>query len=144
MPLRVHRTLTTTAAPAVVQEYLADFENAVHWDPGTESCERVSGDGGPGTTYRNVSSFLGRRTELTYTARELVPARSVHFEGRNESFTGHDRIVVSPEGTGSRLDYDAEFAFSGAARLAVPLVALYLPFLASRTVEQLRRTLDAL
>ena len=43
----VQRTVTTSAAPAQVLPYLLDFENAVEWDYGTDSCELLSGDGSP-------------------------------------------------------------------------------------------------
>ena len=69
----VSRTFTTTATPDAAYRYLADFTHAEEWDPGTQACERTGGDGGVGTTYRNVSKFLGRETELTYTAAELAP-----------------------------------------------------------------------
>jgi hypothetical protein len=40
--------------------------------------------------------------------------------------------------------YDAEFSFRGATRAAVPLVALYLPVLANKTVAQMKQSLDRL
>ncbi len=142
--LSAHRTFTTTAAPDVVYAFLADFENAEEWDPGTVECTRVDGDGGVGTTYRNVSSFLGRKTTVEYVARELNPPSFVHFEGNNEQFTGHDRISFEASGAGTQVTYDAQFDFHGPAKVAVPVVALYLPFLASKTVNQLRERLDRL
>ena len=138
----ISRTFTTTASPEAAHAYLADFRNAEAWDPGTKTCERTSGDGGVGTTYRNVSSFLGREVELTYTTAELAAPHRVLLEGHNDSFTGHDAFEISPSGTGSRIIYGAEMNFSGLAKIAVPLVAAYLPSLASKTVDQLRTCLD--
>ena len=43
---------------------------------------------------------------------------------------------VRASGTGSEVTYTAEFAFKGAARFAVPVVAAYLPVLARKTVER--------
>jgi carbon monoxide dehydrogenase subunit G len=139
--LSAHRSFTTTSAPDVVYAYLSDFTNAVEWDPGTVECTRVSGDGGVGTRYRNVSSFLGRRTELEYVATELNAPTFVHFAGHNEQFDGHDRIRLEASGGGTRVSYDAEFSFKGAAKVAVPLVALYLPILANKTMTQLEQSL---
>ena len=96
-------------APDVVYAFLSDFENAEEWDPGTVECQRVDGDGGVGTRYRNVSSFLGRTTTVEYVARELNPPTFVHFEGHNEQFTGHDRISLQASGGGTQVTYDAEF-----------------------------------
>jgi hypothetical protein len=142
--LSAHRSVTTTSAPDVVFAYLSDFTHAEEWDPGTVECARVEGDGGVGSRYRNVSSFLGRKTELVYVAEELDPPTFVHFAGRNEQFEGHDRIRLEASGTGTRVTYDAEFSFSGASRVAIPVVALYLPVLANKTVASLKRSLDRL
>ncbi len=140
----VSRTFTTTASPEVVFDYLADFRNAEKWDPGTETCERLQGDGGIGTVYRNVSTFLGRSAEVTYTTVESEPPTRVHLTGRNEQFTGQDVFGIRANGAGSEVTYTAEFEFSGIARFGAPLVAAYLPYLARKTVDQLRGCLDAL
>ena len=60
--MKLERTVETAAAPSVVFAYLADFTTTTEWDPGTVETMLVSGDGGVGTRYRNVSSFLGRKT----------------------------------------------------------------------------------
>lgn len=142
--LSAHRTFTTITPPDVVFAYLSDFTRAEEWDPGTVECTRIEGDGGVGTRYRNVSSFLGRKTTLEYVAEDLTPPSFVHFHGHNEQFTGHDRIRLQAAGTGTQVSYDAEFTFHGASRVAVPLVALYLPHLAKKTVATLRDSLDRL
>ena len=138
----VTRTFTTTASPEAAYAYLADFTNAESWDPGTRTCERTGGDGGVGTTYRNVSSFLGREVELTYTTAELAPPTRVHLRGRNESFEGHDIFEIRPSGRGAEVTYRADMSFSGLSKLASPAVAAYLPVLARKTVDQLRTCLD--
>ena len=112
--------------------------------PGTRTCERVAGDGGVGTTYRNVSSFLGRESQISYTTVELERPTRIHLTGHNEQFDGHDVLGIRATDSGSEVTYTAEFAFAGAARLAAPLVAAYLPFLARTTVDQLRACLDRL
>ena len=138
----ITRTFTTTASPEAADDYLADFRNAEAWDPGTRTCERIEGDGGVGTTYRNVSSFLGREVEITYTTAELAPPTRVHLRGRNEQFEGDDIFEVRASGAGSEVTYTANMRFSGLSRLAAPLVQAYLPFLARKTVGELRACLD--
>ena len=101
-----------------------------------------SGDGGVGTTYRNVSTFLGREVEITYTTAELAPPTRVHLRGTNEQFEGHDIFEITASGRGSQVRYTAEMSFSGLSRLASPVVAAYLPILAKKTVDQLRASLD--
>ncbi|HEY0644611.1 MAG TPA: SRPBCC family protein [Nocardioides sp.] len=138
----VTRTFTTTASPEAAHAYLADLRNAEEWDPGTQTCERTSGDGGVGTTYRNVSSFLGREVEITYTTAELAPPSRVHLRGTNESFEGHDIFEIRASGRGAEITYRADMSFSGVSKLAAPAVAAYLPILARKTVDQLRTCLD--
>ena len=140
----VERSFTTLTPPDAVFAFLADFSHAEEWDPGTVECHRLTGDGGLGTRYRNVSKFLGRTTTVEYVTEELDPPRYLHFRGHNEQFTGHDRLRLDPAGAGTQVVYEAELGFSGAARLATPVVAAYLPFLANKTVRQLRERLDAL
>ncbi|SEB88071.1 Polyketide cyclase / dehydrase and lipid transport [Nocardioides exalbidus] len=140
----ITRAFATTASPEAAFDYLADFRNAEGWDPGTKTCQRTSGDGGVGTTYRNVSGFLGREVELTYTTAQLEPERLVLLTGRNDSFDGEDRFEIERSGDATRITYHAEMHFSGASKLASPLVAAYLPLLAKKTVDQLRDCLDRL
>jgi carbon monoxide dehydrogenase subunit G len=138
----VSRTFSTVATPDAAYAYLADFTHAEEWDPGTQTCERTSGDGGVGTTYRNVSTVLGREVEITYTTAELAPPTRVHLRGTNEQFEGHDIFEITAAGRGSQVRYTAEMSFSGLSRFASPVVAAYLPILARKTVDQLRASLD--
>ncbi|MDQ6687594.1 MAG: SRPBCC family protein [Actinomycetota bacterium] len=140
----VRRTFTTTAAPQTAYAYLADFTNAEEWDPGTRSCTVIEGDGGVGTRYRNVSSFLGRTTTLEYVAEELQPPSRIHFHGTNDQFDGHDHLTLRSQGAGTEITYEAVFSFRGVAQLFAPVVALYLPMLARKTVDQMSARLDAL
>lgn len=138
------RTVTTSAAPSEVFAYLADFENAAEWDSGTVSCERTSGDGGPGTTYRNHSRFAGRDVVLTYTV-DLCEEPTLLITGRTPTTTSADTIVVSPaEGGGSQVRYVAEFTFTGPARLLGPVMGLLLRRLGDETARTLTAALRRL
>ena len=145
MTPQITRTFTTTAPPERTFDYLADFRNAVEWDPGTKTCALTVGDGEKGSVYLNVSSFMGREAEIRYTVEELERPTRIHLVGRNDQFEGHDVLGVRTivDG-GSEVTYHAEFSFSGTARYAAPLVAAYLPVLARKTVRQLQTRLDAL
>ena len=142
--ITLHRSVTSTADPHAAFVYLADFSNAEEWDSGTVRCERVSGDGGVGTTYRNVSRFGGRNVELEYTV-EKVDEPTFVIVGRNKSTTSRDTIVVTPGPTGGcRVDYTAEFEFSGLARYLGPVVRPLLDRLGDNTAKQLTDCLDRL
>ncbi|PKW26726.1 SRPBCC family protein [Phycicoccus duodecadis] len=141
MTTTVERTIRTSAAPEVVFPYLVDFRNATEWDAGTDSCERVSGDGGVGTVYKNVSTFAGNSVELEYTTEKVAEPEFV-IVGRNRSTTSHDTITVRPDGTGSSVTYRADFDFSGPARFLGPIMKPLLERLGDRTAAQLKETLD--
>lgn len=122
--MRIHRSVTTATPPATVFDYLADFTTTTRWDPGTVQTTRTKGDGGVGTEYHNVSRFLGRTTELTYVVEAYQAGERIALRGENASVVAHDTITVSEERPGStRVDYSAEFAFKGIARLAAPVLA---------------------
>ncbi|QIM22031.1 polyketide cyclase [Phycicoccus sp. HDW14] len=141
MTTTVERTIRTSTSAEEVFPYLADFRNATEWDAGTVSCERVSGDGGPGTTYRNVSKFAGNTVELEYTTEEVQAPRFV-IVGRNATTTSHDTITVRPDGTGAEVTYRADFEFTGLARFLGPVMTPLLGRLGDRTAAQLKETLD--
>ena len=142
MSRTLHRIVTTTTPADRVFAYLADFRNAAEWDSGTVSCARVSGDGGPGSVYRNVSHFAGREVSLDYTVL-TCSAPVLVFEGRNATVLGRDTITITEHGEGARVDYLAEFTFSGVARWLGPLVQPLLERLGDQTAAQLTRGLDA-
>ncbi len=138
------RTITTTAPPEKVFPYLADFTNAVEWDAGSVSCTRTSGDGGPGTVYRNVSRFAGREVELDYVVERVDPPRTFVIVGSNASTTSHDTIVVRPRGTGSDVIYTARFTFAKGGKALELLLTPLLEKLGNDTAKTLKKALDRL
>lgn len=116
----VERTVAVAAPVEAVFAYLSDFTTTTEWDPGTVRTERVSGTGDVGTTYRNISRFAGRETELTYTVVERRPPRSITLRGENRTIVATDTITVEPAGTGSRVTYHAAFELRGVWKALQP------------------------
>ena len=139
----IQRTVVTSAAPSRVLPYLLDFENAVEWDSGTVSCQLLSGDGSRGTVWHNVSKFAGRTVDLDYTL-EGVTGTSFVIVGRNETTTSRDTITVVPDGSGSSVDYQAEFSFTGLGRFLWPVAMPLLNKLGNDTAGTLKTALDRL
>ena len=145
--MHVERTFTVPRPVAEVFDYLGDFTTTNEWDPGTRETVRTSGDGGLGTTYRNVSEFMGRSVELTYETvtydRPTDGAAKVQFRGRNGRTTATDSMsmrAVSDDTTEIR--YRADFEFPFLIRLVAPLVVgRKLPALADETIAQIKRSL---
>lgn len=119
----IRRTMTLSRPPAEVFAYLQDFTTTIEWDPGTVSTTLVTGDGGVGTRYHNVSRFLGRETELVYVVEEADAPRRLRLRGENKTVVAHDTMTLAPTPSGdTELTYHARFDFKGAARLAAPLL----------------------
>jgi len=142
--VKLQRTVETAGSPDAVFAYLADFTTTTEWDPGTVETTRVSGDGGVGTTYHNVSSFLGRKTELTYTVTRHEPDRLFALRGENKTVVAHDTMEITPHGSGTRVTYTAEFEFQGVARFVAPLLSPALKKLGDDAEKGLRDALTKL
>lgn len=141
--MHVERTFSVQRPIAEVFAFLGDFTTTNEWDPGTRSTTRTSGDGGLGTTYRNVSEFMGREVELTYeTLTYDVPTR-VQFRGRNGRTTATDSMSFrSTSEDTTEIHYRADFEFPFLIRLLAPfVVGRKLPTLANETIEQIKRSL---
>jgi carbon monoxide dehydrogenase subunit G len=65
---------------------------------------------------------LGRKTELTYTTVILRPDEFVELMGENKTLVAHDQMTITSEGSGSRVDYVAEFEFKGLTKFFAPLL----------------------
>jgi carbon monoxide dehydrogenase subunit G len=141
----VERTFTVASSPEGVVEYLRDFARAEQWDPGTVTCTRL--DEGPvevGSRWRNVSTFLGRKTELVYElTRE--DAHNLQFVGRNDTATSTDDISITagPAPGTTRIGYHAHVEFNGLAKLGAPVAKLALEKLGNDTERNLIRVLGA-
>lgn len=145
MSITVNRVVRTTAAPPErVLAYMLAFENAVEWDAGTISVDRISGDGGVGTRYLNVSEFNGRKMELVYTVESVGDDRFV-IVGRTKAVESYDTVSVRPWGDGgTELEYDAVFTFAGALKLAAPFLRGTFARLGDATAAEIQKALDRL
>lgn len=109
----ITRTVETSTPVDKVYAYLADFTTTTEWDPGTVETTRISGDGGVGTKYKNVSSFMGSKTELEYTVQSRVDNERIVLLGRNKTVKATDTMTFTDTGSGTRVVYNAAFEFQG-------------------------------
>ena len=138
----IERTVIVDRSPAEVFAYLADFTTTMEWDAGTVRTTRESGDGGVGTTYRNVSTFMGRETKLTYVVTEHRPPELLELRGENKTVVSRDTMTLTPAGDGTSINYRAEFQFKGWVRLVAPLTAPALRRLGDHSAQGLKKALD--
>ncbi len=140
----VSRTFTVAAPLNRVHDYLKDFGNAVHWDPGTVQCvRRDQGPLGAGARWTNTSTFLGRTAVLDYTLAVLEPDRLV-FRGTNEKAASTDDISLEALAETTQLTYRAQITFHGALRFASPLLRKPFERLADQVVERMTAVLGDL
>ncbi len=131
--MQIRRTVVTAAAPAKVFAYLSDFTTTTSWDPGTVQTTRLSGGGGVGTVYRNVSRFAGKESQVTYVVTDHEAPALFALRGENATVVVHDTMRIEALGGGSRVVYTADFEFKGLMR---PLAVLGSPCL-SRALRKL-------
>lgn len=140
----VSRTFVVDKPVDTVLAYLADFSNAVTWDPGTQSC--TPADSSPvaiGKTWHNVSKIAGVTTEIDYTLEEYDGSH-VLLVGRNKTAKSEDRIAVRPHPEGSEVTYRAVITFNGAAKLGTPLIRLVFEYMGNKTETGIRSAVAAL
>lgn len=140
----VERTITVQKPIDVVWNYLSDFRTSTEWDPPTVSTTRTSGDGGVGTTYHNVSKFLGYETGVDYTVTDYVERERLQLAGDAGSIQLVDTMTFRSEGDQTSVTYHAEFTPAGAAKLATPLMPGALKLLANKVAASLEEQLNAL
>ncbi|WP_279389684.1 SRPBCC family protein [Pseudonocardia endophytica] len=135
----MERVMSVSTPAETVLGYLADFGHAEVWDPGTRSCTRAD-DGGPvdvGSTWRNISVFNGRETELTYRLVTRTSNR-LTFVGENSTVTATDEIhVEKSDDGGSTVTYHTDLRFKGLVKLAAPFLRREI----ERLGDELERTL---
>ena len=141
----VERKVEVSRDADEVFAYLADFTTTSEWDPGSVKTELMSGDGGVGTKYHNISQFNGKQTELIYVVVERNDTeRRIVLRGENKTVVATDTIAVRalPAG-GCEIHYSADFKFKGVTVVAVPFLRKAFAVLGDEAVVGLRRVFSA-
>ena len=105
-----------------VLRYMADFRNAVHWDPSVQQALLAGGDGQTRASAFDLTVRVGRRvSNLRYVITELNE-HSVVLTARTRWLESVDTITVRNDPRGSLMEYDARLSFLGPPRIANPLL----------------------
>ena len=137
----LRRTLESTKPVAELFAYFSDFTTTTQWDPGTVSTTLVSGDGGLGTKYHNVSSFNGNQSTVDYEVVDYVPNSLFRVRGENKYLTAVDTMTFEETSSGSRFTYEARFTFKGVAKLMQLFLRKAFDKLANDAEEGLKKVL---
>lgn len=125
-------------------DYLADFTNTAHWDPGIVRAEKLTdGPVGVGTQFRVEAKFMGRTTPLVYVMTAFEPPNRFVVSGENSTVTSLDEITVEAVGDGCRVTYDAELKLKGAAKLFDPVLGLAFDRIADKAIAGLEKALNS-
>jgi Polyketide cyclase / dehydrase and lipid transport len=141
---RYQATVPSARPPAETFAYLATFSNAAQWDPGVLAGEQLDpGPVGPGTRFRLVVPFLGRRMPLTYQVASYQPGHSVELTATSGLLRATDRIAVTGNADGSAVSYEAEVRLRGPLGVLDPLLRPGFRAVASRAAAGLAQALSS-
>jgi hypothetical protein len=136
-------TIESTLSPVEAFAYMADFSNALHWDPSVvEASKSTAGPPGVGSGFELVVKFGGRKLPLRYELVFFDEPHSFVVESPQKSFTSRDTVTVSPAGSGSTVHYDALLEFNGAGRLLDPLMQLLFSRTGNKAAAGMRAALN--
>jgi hypothetical protein len=76
--------------------------------------------------------------------KTITTSTGVDEVGRSDTFTAQDTIEVARRGDQTVVTYTAEFAFTGATKLAAPLLAVGLEKIGHDAARQMAECLDRL
>ena len=136
-------SIESKLSPADAFAYMADFSNALHWDPSVVEASRSSaGAVGKGSTFDLVILFGGRKLPMGYAIISYEEPRLVVIEAQKPSFTSRDTITVAPAGDGSTVHYDALLEFKGPGRLLDPIMQLIFNRTGDKAAAGMRAALN--
>jgi carbon monoxide dehydrogenase subunit G len=141
---RITEHIETPLAPEAAFAFIADFANAMHWDPGTVTSERIDdGPVGLGARYRLGVRLGGRVAPMEYRISTFQPPNRVVLVGEGSGVSAVDDIRFEPSGSGTRIDYSADIRLGGVLRLVQPFLGRAFAKLGRDALDGMQRTLDA-
>ena len=142
---RLTRHIETRLDPAAAFAFVADFANAMRWDPGVATSEAIgTGPVGVGSRYRLGVRLGGRVAPMEYRITTYEAPNRVVLKGEGSGVTAVDDIHFAPvaSGSGTRIEYSADIQLGGLMRLAQPFLGRAFEKLARNALDGMRRTLD--
>jgi hypothetical protein len=134
-------SLDSTKSSADLFRYFADFTTTNEWDPNTVKTTLLTGDGGLGSTYSNISKFNGKESSLVYEVVEYQPNLLIKLRGENKNIVAVDTMTISDNGHNRTFTYEARFKLKGLGNLISPLLSKAFKKLAVEAEVGLRKVL---
>lgn len=142
----ITRTITTDKPRDQVFSYLADFANAVDWDPGTEqSVPRDTEGAHVGQVYDLMVVWGSRKLPMVYETTQLMPGEVVTFTGDGSTTTAVDTLTFTdlPDG-GTQIVYSADISLKWPYRITQPFLGAKFTALGDEAEASLSRSLASL
>jgi Polyketide cyclase / dehydrase and lipid transport len=134
--------------PAPLDEtfaYLSRFSSAAEWDPGVSSARMVTPD--PvwlGSVFALDAVFMGNTVPLRYEITDFDPPHRLVLVAENASVRSTDQMTFTRDSSGGTvIQYNADLALKGVARLAAPIFALAFRRIGDRAADGLLAALTA-
>jgi carbon monoxide dehydrogenase subunit G len=141
--IRVQESLICDWSPEDAFSFIGDFQNLPDWDPGIASSKRLdSGPLGVGSIYHVVAKFMGARVSMEYEVTRFEPPKRIVLEGRGMNLHAIDDIRFDATGTGTRVQYRADFRFLGSMRWAETIMKPAFNRIAERAMNGMKEALS--
>lgn len=93
-------------------DYVSDFTTTTEWDStALEARKLTDGPIAVGTQFEVICALPIGSITLVYEVEELVANKKIVLAGQGRFFNIRDTITFTPEKSGTRIDYRAEFDF---------------------------------
>jgi carbon monoxide dehydrogenase subunit G len=140
---RLHERIQTPLPIDETFTFIADFANAMHWDPGVATSERIDdGPVGLGARYRLGIRTRGRVVPMEYRITAFEPPHRVVLTGSGSGIDAVDEIAFEAVPGGTAIDYTATITLQGALGLIQPLLGRAFAKVASDALGGMQRALD--
>ena len=142
--IQLKETITVSAPIEVAFDYVAQFDNIESWDPGIVSAKKPSTSPTEvGTAFDLVTTFKGRKSEMTYTITTLDKPHRLVLAGEGDILSAVDSLEFSETATGTEIRYTADLTFKGLAKVGTLFVRRDLDQLGRDAVNGLKTALDS-
>jgi hypothetical protein len=123
--------------------YMADFANAVEWDPGVVASERLfDGPVALGSRFLLQAAFGKSVVAMEYVLAAYEPGKRLLLVAETDRVKSIDEITFATTATGCAVTYDADLETLGRFRWATPLVAVMFRKIGDRARDGLKRVLN--
>jgi uncharacterized membrane protein len=142
--LRVEQRVVIQRAVTDVFTYMVDFQHEPEWNPLVlEAMQTSVGPVQVGTTFHDVSRFLGRRVESNYEVTRYDPGEHIAIRSTSGPLSFTLQYTFAPVRGGTELVGMAEVEPRGMLRLAQPLVVQTVRHQLAEGLQRIQRRLEA-